>query len=120
MSAFDVVYIEDDEMAAELFTIGLSKKGLSVLHIPDVRLDDFDSLLSAEFVNAKAVFIDYMIGTTNGVEVARILREMGDVRPLFLLTAGNNPDPRLLRQLNVYYLAKPVNYNQLAVELAAL
>jgi DNA-binding response OmpR family regulator len=120
MNSFDVVYIEDDEMAAELFTIGLSKKGLTVLHVPDVRLEQMDYLLTEDFVNAKAVFFDYMIGATNGVEVARLLREMGDARPFFLLTAGNNPDPRLLQQLNMCYLPKPVNYNQLAVELAAL
>jgi hypothetical protein len=37
-----------------------------------------------------------------------------------LLTAGENPNPGMLKQLNITYLQKPANYNKVASAVAAL
>ena len=37
MAEIDVVYIEDDDIEAELFSLGLSTRGVNVLHIPDAE-----------------------------------------------------------------------------------
>lgn len=109
----DVIYIEDDDIEAELFTLGLSSRGVKVLHIPDAEPASLKLLNHPDFRAAQAIFIDFWIGVTSGLDVARSLREQGDNRPFFLLTAGENPNPSLLKQLNITYVQKPANYNKL-------
>ncbi len=120
MTEIDVIYIEDDDIEAELFTLGLSTRGVNVLHIPDAEPHSLSLLQKPNYRTARAVFIDFWIGVVNGVDVARTLRESGDNRPFFLLTAGENPDPALLKQLNLTYVQKPANYNKVASAIAAL
>lgn len=116
----DVIYIEDDDMEAELFTLGLSSRGVNVLHIPDAQPESLALVNSRDYAAAKAVFIDFWIGVVNGVDVARNLRDKGDVRPFFLLTAGENPNPQVLKQLNMIYIQKPANYNKIATTIMSL
>jgi len=120
MTEIDVVYIEDDDIEAELFTLGLSTRGVNVLHIPDAEPNSLYRLQEAPYVNARAIFIDFWIGVVSGLDVAKWLRENGDSRPFFLLTAGENPDPNMLKQLNIIYLQKPANYNKVASAISAL
>ncbi|MBL8118019.1 MAG: response regulator [Anaerolineae bacterium] len=117
MNTIDVIYIEDDEIEAELFTLGLSTRGVNVLVVSD---GDIQSLNDPAYQAAKAVFIDFWIGVTNGLDVARALRDRGDNRPFFLLTAGENPNPALLRELNITYLQKPASYGKIAETLSNL
>ena len=120
MTEVDVVYIEDDDIEAELFSLGLSTRGVNVLHLPDAEPDSLHMLQKAPYANARAIFIDFWIGVTSGLDVAKSLRENGDSRPFFLLTAGENPDPSLLKQLNITYLQKPANFNKVASAISAL
>lgn len=120
MTEIDVVYIEDDEIEAELFSLGLSTRGVNVLHLPDAEPNSLQMLKKAPYATARAIFIDFWIGVTSGLDVAKTLRENGDIRPFFLLTAGENPDPNLLKQLNITYLQKPANFNKVASAVAAL
>ena len=120
MADIDVVYIEDDEIEAELFSLGLSSRGVNVLHIPDAEPNSLHLLQQPPYVNARAIFIDFWIGVVSGLDVAQSLRQSGDTRPFFLLTAGENPNPNLLKQLNITYLQKPANYNKVASAVAAL
>ena len=120
MPQIDVVYIEDDEIEAELFGLGLSTRGVNVLHLPDAEPHSLQQLKTTPYSTARAIFIDFWIGVTSGLDVAKSLREDGDKRPFFLLTAGENPDPVLLKQLNITYLQKPANFNKVASAVAAL
>jgi DNA-binding response OmpR family regulator len=120
MTDIDVVYIEDDDIEAELFSLGLSTRGVNVLHLPDAEPTSLLTLQKAPYATARAIFIDFWIGVTSGLDVAKSLRENGDIRPFFLLTAGENPDPTLLKQLNITYLQKPANFNKVASTIAAL
>jgi len=120
MTEIDVVYIEDDDIEAELFSLGLSSRGVNVLHIPDAEPNSLHLLQIAPYATARAIFIDFWIGVVSGLDVAKWLRESGDTRPFFLLTAGENPDPNMLKQLNITYLQKPANYNKVASAISAL
>ena len=120
MTEIDVIYIEDDDIEAELFSLGLSTRGVNVLHLPDAEPNSLHLLQKAPYATARAIFIDFWIGVTSGLDVARSLRENGDIRPFFLLTAGENPNPNLLKQLNITYLQKPANFNKVATAINAL
>lgn len=109
-----VIYIEDDETEALLFRLGLGARGIEVLHIPDTQSDSLRVLDNPEYQAATAIFVDLWVGSLNGIELAQLLRTRGDERPIFLLTAGENPNPQLLHSLNVTYLQKPANFANLA------
>ncbi len=110
----DVLYIEDDDTQALLFQLGLSTRGINVLIIPDVTTDGRLILETPAYQAARALFVDLWIRTVSGIELARSLRAAGDIRPIFLVTAANNPNPSLLKQLDIGFLQKPLNFDQVA------
>jgi DNA-binding response OmpR family regulator len=110
----NIIYIEDDEIEAQIFGLGLSKRGINVLHIPDMDRDHLGELNQPHYQEAYAIFFDMFIGAVNGMELARTMREQGDERPFFLITAGENPNPDLLTDLNITYLRKPIDFNAIA------
>jgi DNA-binding NtrC family response regulator len=117
----DVIYIEDEEMVALIFKIGLAAQEITVLLIPDTSPESLALLDTPEYQAARAVFIDMWVVGANGVELAQSLRDKGDTRPFFLLTAGENPDPARLKQLNLTFLRKPVgDYKKLAEMIKSL
>lgn len=120
MNAVPVIYIEDDETEALLFKLGLTSRGVNVLHIPDTSPETLRILDSEEYQQARAIFIDLWVGVVNGVDLARLLREHGDDRPFFLLTAGENPNPTALDELNLNYMRKPPEFPRLAEIILSL
>ena len=86
----DIIYIEDDEIEAQIFGLGLSKRGINVLHIPNMDGAHLYQLDEPQYRQARAVFFDLFIGAVNGAELARLLRERGE--PIDFLLAGE-PDP---------------------------
>jgi DNA-binding response OmpR family regulator len=120
MDAVPVIYIEDEEMEALLFKLGLNPRGIDVLHIPDSSPESLQLLETDAFKQARAIFFDHWVGIVNGVELARALREKGDTRPFFLLTAGENPNPAALQELNLTYMRKPPEFPKLAETIHAL
>ena len=117
----DVIYIEDEETAGLIFKIGLSTQNINVLHIPDAEPQSLALLKTAEYQSAKAIFFDLWIGGASGVDLAASLRDAGDMRPFFLLTAGENPNSARLKQINLTYLRKPVvDFKKLADTIRAL
>jgi CheY-like chemotaxis protein len=116
----DIIYIEDNDIEAELMSMGLEAYGINILHLSDTRAETLSVLETPPYQNARAIFIDMSIVPINGVEVAELLRRKGDQRPIFLLTAGVNPDTDLLNRLNVNYLSKPPRYPDVAQMLLNL
>lgn len=116
----DIIYIEDDEIEAQIFGLGLSKRGINVLHIPNLDGTHLDELSAPDYRDARAVFFDMFIGAVNGMELARLLRARGDQRPFFLITAGENPNPDMLDQLNMTYLRKPIDFKAVAHSIQAI
>lgn len=110
----EVAYIEDDETEALLFEIALKPRGITVLHIPDISLETCGKLQNPPYQSAKVIFFDLWMRTVSGIEIAKTLRNAGDVRPFFLVTAANNPNPSLLEQLKVGFLQKPLDFDHVA------
>lgn len=110
----DVIYVEDDETEALLFQIGLNARGIHVHHIPDITLNMIESLLRPPHDAPEVVFFDLWIRTVSGIDLGRALREAGDTRPFFLVTAANNPNPALLKQLGIHFLRKPLDFDEVA------
>jgi DNA-binding NtrC family response regulator len=115
-----VIYIEDDDMEAMLFKLGLEKRGIEVLHLPGTTVENLSVLQQPEYQAAVAIFIDMWVGVVNGMELASMLRKRGDERPMFLLTAGDNPNPTVLRQMSLTFLQKPPDFAKLAQTIKTL
>lgn len=116
----EVVYVEDDEIEALLFQIALRTRGINVLHISDISLDTFQQLQTPPYDLAQVIFFDLWIRTLSGIDLARALRDTGDTRPFFLVTAANNPNPVLLEQFNIGYLQKPLDFDDVASRIRSL
>jgi DNA-binding response OmpR family regulator len=114
MDEIEIIYIEDDLLEAELFSMGMESRGVQVLHLPEADEQTLRLLNTPQYQSARAIFIDLWIGVVNGIDVARMLRKRGDIRPMFLLTAGQRPDRATLESLNLTYLQKPVDYKMLS------
>ena len=115
----DVIYFEDDETEALLFQIGLKSRGINVLIVPDGRPESLQILNTPVYQAARVLFFDLWIRTVSGIELARSLRQSGDKRPFFLVTAGHNPNPAILSQLDITYLQKPLNFDRVAQHIVA-
>jgi DNA-binding response OmpR family regulator len=114
MDTLEAIYIEDDEQEAFIMRVGMRRQGIKVTHVPDISVDTIHDLQAPPYQNAVAVIFDAILTGTSGVTLARALRTSGDNRLIVLLTAGENPDPDLLKRYNIYYLRKPPKFEQLA------
>lgn len=120
MGEFTVIYVEDDETETFLFNLGLTSRGIDVLPIGDARPQTLALMDTPDYHAARAVFLDLWLAGVNGIDLAQHLRSQGDLRPFFLLTAGENPDVERLRQLGITYLRKPADYDKIANLVRAL
>jgi DNA-binding response OmpR family regulator len=114
MNTLDTIYVEDDEQEAFIMRIGMRRQGINILHVSDITLETITQLKQPPYDQAAAVIFDAILAGQSGVELADELRNSGDERPIFLLTAGENPDPTLLRERNIHYLRKPPHFENLA------
>jgi DNA-binding response OmpR family regulator len=114
MNKIDVIYIEDNEMEAQIMQMGMQKWNVDILHIPGATQAILKELEQPRFQQAQAILFDSMLAGVNGWELARQMREHGDQRAFFLITAGHNPNPGLLNDLGIVYLQKPVDFALLA------
>ncbi len=114
MQLTDAIYIEDDDQEALLMQIGMRRRGVNILHVPYITVDTLDELSQPPYDQAVAVIFDEMLVGESGVKLANALRANGDQRLIFLLTAGDNPDPRLLTTQSILFRRKPANLEELA------
>jgi DNA-binding response OmpR family regulator len=117
MNTTDIIYIEDNDIEARIMSLGLRRSGINVLHLADLTSESLLALNTPRFQAAQALLIDAHINGDDGLEFIHRLRRTGDSRPMFLVTAGENPDPALLQQLDITYMQKPVNFNSIARRL---
>ena len=114
MTTPEIIYVEDDDQEAFIMTIGMRRQGIQILHVPEIDIEHVEELMSAPYDSAVALIFDAILTGVSGVALAQALRTKGDERPIILLTAGENPDARLLGSLRVHYMRKPPNYATLA------
>ena len=114
MQLIDVIYIEDDDQEALLMQLGMRRLGINILHVPYITVDTLPELRQPPYDTAQAVIFDEMLVGESGVKLANSLRASGDDRLIFLLTAGDNPDPSLLTTQSILFRRKPANLEELA------
>ena len=114
MDTLDTIYVEDDDQEAFIMRVGMRRQGINILHVPDLTPETLTRLQEPPFAQAVAVIFDAILGGQSGVALAHALRTGGDERPIFLLTAAENPDPELLLRHNIRYQRKPPNFERLA------
>lgn len=110
MQPIDVIYVEDDEQEAFVFTLGMRVQQVTIHHISQLDTHEINTLLSPPYDTMHVVLFDAMLAGVSGVELAAALRDAGDTRPVFLITAGENPDPQRLANLDISYVRKPVDF----------
>ena len=121
MDIVDIIYIEDEDTIALIFKLGLTPYHINVLHLPDIQPENLALLDTPPYQTARALFFDLWVNGVSGLDLAQQLREKGDQRPFFLLTAGENPDSNILKQINMTFIQKPVgNFRKLAEMIRAL
>lgn len=114
MQLIDAIYIEDDEQEALLMQVGMRRLGVNIVHVPYITVETLSELRQPPYDTAAAVIFDEMLVGESGVKLANALRASGDDRLIFLLTAGDNPDPRLLTTQSILFRRKPANLEELA------
>jgi DNA-binding response OmpR family regulator len=114
MDTLETIYVEDDEQEAFIMKVGMRRQGITILHVPDVTVETITRLQTAPYDRAAAIVFDSILVGQSGVELAQELRAKGDKRPIFLLTAGENPNPELLLHHHIRYLRKPPHFENLA------
>lgn len=117
MDIIEVIYIEDDEQEGLIMTIGMRRFGIKIVHIPHLPLENVNQLQQPPYDKAVAIMLDSLLVGQNGMNIARMLRELGEKRPMFLVTGVENPNQDLLKQHAVHYFRKPIKMDELAAAL---
>jgi DNA-binding response OmpR family regulator len=120
MDSIEVIYVEDDEQEAFIMTIGMGRHHVKIIHLSHMTLQILDQIQAAPYDKAAAVIFDSVLGGESGLDLARNLRAKGDTRPIFLITAGENPSPQLLKSNRIEFRRKPVNFEELAADIQRL
>jgi DNA-binding response OmpR family regulator len=121
MQSLSVIYIEDNEQEAFIVQVALEDYGIGVHIIPHITTDQVNTLQAPPYNEARALLIDTVLfNGDSGLEIARALRERGDSRAIYLVSAGQGPDPKQLDALQIQFLMKPFKFDALAAELQRL
>ena len=115
-----VLFVEDISSIAQVLIVGLDFFGITV--DPVFRTgEQFLSRYNDPDVAQVDMFIfDIRLPKLSGVDIARRLREMGDARPIALVSAWAPPPHEDLDALNVVYMSKPFNIRELAGRIREL
>jgi len=114
MDPIDVIYFEDDDIESQIMQLGMRKWGINILHVPGMTAHTMQDMADARYQAAHAILFDAVLAGINGLDVAQQLRERGDNRVFFIITAGQNPNSNMLKQLEIGFLQKPVDFAYLA------
>jgi two-component system response regulator MprA len=112
-----VLVVEDDEEIAQVLQRSLRMEGYEVR----TSADGEAALADADAVSPDLVILDLGLPKLDGIDVARTLREQGDV-PILMLTARDAVDARVtgLDAGADDYLVKPFERQELLARMRAL
>jgi len=113
-----ILVVEDEEAIAEGLLFNLERKG----HQTELAKDGRDALARAALGGFDLVLLDVRLPEVDGFEVCRRLRESGDMTPVLMLTARNQPDD-IVFGLKVGaddYLVKPFDLGELLARVESL
>lgn len=113
-----ILVIEDEEAIAEGLLLNLSRKG----HRPELARDGTEALSRASERGWDLILLDVRLPEIDGFEVCRRLRESGDLTPILMLTARDQPDDKVygLKLGADDYLVKPFDLGELLARVESL
>jgi DNA-binding response OmpR family regulator len=113
-----ILVVEDDEAIAEGLLLNLSRKG----HDGELARDGAEALARAREGGWDLILLDVRLPGVDGFEVVRRLRDGGDLTPILMLTARDQPDDKVygLKLGADDYLVKPFDLGELLARVESL
>jgi len=113
-----ILIAEDDRELRQLFTHVLAREGYSVKGVSDGR----EALDATDNDYFDLIISDIMMPSLDGYELARALRESGNMTPLLMITARDSFDDMRRGFLSGVddYMVKPINVNEMVLRVGAL
>jgi len=113
-----ILVVEDEEAIAEGLLLNLSRKG----HESELARDGAEALRRAHEGSWDLILLDVRLPEVDGFEVVRRLRDGGDLTPILMLTARDQPDDKVygLKLGADDYLVKPFDLGELLARVESL
>ena len=113
-----ILVVEDEEAIAEGLLLNLSRKG----HEGELARDGAEALRRAREGGWDLLILDVRLPEVDGFEVCRRLRDAGDLTPILMLTARDQPDDKVygLKLGADDYLVKPFDLGELLARVESL
>ena len=113
-----ILVVEDEEAIAEGLLLNLSRKG----HEGELARDGLEALRRAREGGWDLILLDVRLPEVDGFEVVRRLRDGGDLTPILMLTARDQPDDKVygLKLGADDYLVKPFDLGELLARVESL
>ena len=108
-----VICVDDDVVVHHLLTKVLSLAGINVLACFKSAEELLESKDCKEFREAELILLDLQMPNMTGVELAAKLRSESEQRPILLTSAFSQDFRWGLRAMDVEYLQKPYDFDQL-------
>ena len=112
-----VVFVEDINSIAQVLVVGLDFFGITVDPVYRTGEQFLNQYNEPTTAGIDMFIFDIRLPKLSGVEIARRLREMGDKRPIALVSAWAPPPKKDLEELDAVYLSKPFNIRELAGQI---
>lgn len=113
-----ILIAEDDKELRQLFTHVLAREGYSVKGVSDGE----EALAALEGDYFDLIISDIMMPRLDGYELARSLRDAGNMTPMLMITARDSFDDMRRGFLAGVddYMVKPINVNEMVLRVGAL
>ena len=113
-----VLVVEDEEAIAEGLVLNLRRKG----HTVELAPDGAAALRRAREDDRELILLDVRLPEVDGFEVCRRLRDEGDLTPILMLTARDQPDDVVygLKLGADGYVVKPFDLAELLARVESL
>lgn len=105
-----LTYVEDEPSIAQLLVSGLGLFGIEVHPVYMSAEELLEAMDNPAFTEADLFFFDIRLPKMTGVELARELRNRGELRPFVLVSAWPKPADETLEALNAQFLSKPFDF----------
>lgn len=115
-----ILVVEDEEAISAVIKYNLRKLGYNV----HVASDGQDAIVYATNFQPELIVLDWMLPTTSGIEVCRMLRENPQTQsiPIIMLTAKSEEADKInaLQRGADDYITKPFSPNELVARIEAV
>jgi DNA-binding response OmpR family regulator len=113
-----ILVVEDEEAIAEGLLLNLARKGYE----SELARDGAEALRRAAAGGWDLILLDVRLPEVDGFEVVRRLRHGGDLTPILMLTARDQPDDKVygLKLGADDYLVKPFDLGELLARVESL